>query len=67
VLVFPTGTVPANEGIFGDLSGYTLYVRDPFRVDTSEHVGFVTDQVAIRVSRRVDGVLSQAGRMVLFG
>ena len=28
---------------------------------------FGTDQVALRVSRRIDGVLSQAGRMLLFG
>jgi HK97 family phage major capsid protein len=68
VLVFPAGTggVPANEALFGDLSGYTLYVREPLRVESTSQQDFDTDQVAVKVARRVDGVVSQAGRMVLF-
>jgi HK97 family phage major capsid protein len=67
VLVFATGRVPANEGFFGDLSGYTVYVRENFRAEVSMDSAFATDQVALRVSRREQGIVSQAGRMVVFG
>jgi HK97 family phage major capsid protein len=67
VLVYPTGTVPADEGFFGDLSGYTMYIREPFRAETTSQGDFDTDQVALKVARRVQGIVTQAGRMVLFG
>ena len=68
VLVFPTGAtgVPANEGFFGDVTGYSLYVREDFRAESSRDSAFDTDQVALRVSRRIDGIISQAGRMLRF-
>jgi len=67
-LVFPTGAtgITADEAIFGDLSGYTLYVRDAFRAESSRQSDFDTDQSALRVSRREDGILSQAARMLRF-
>jgi HK97 family phage major capsid protein len=69
VLVFPTGATgwTADKGFFGDLTGYTLYEREWLRAEVSGHSAFRTDQVALRVSRREQGVVSQAGRMVLFG
>lgn len=69
VLVFPTGTggVPADEGFLGDLSGFTLYVREQLRAEVSAHSDFDTDQVALKVARREQGIVSQAGRMQLFG
>ncbi len=68
VVVFPTGStgVPANEGLFGDLSGFTLYIRENFRAEVSRDSAFRTDQIALRVSRREQGIVTQAGRMVLF-
>lgn len=68
LIVFPTGAtgVPANEAVFGDLSGYSLYVRDGLRAETSNDSDFSTGQVAIRVSRRVDGILTQSARMLRF-
>lgn len=67
-LVFPTGTsgVTADKGLFGDLTGYTVYVREPIRVESSAQSDFATDQVALKVARRVQGIVTQAGRMVLF-
>ena len=68
MLVFPTGAggVPADEGFFGDLTGYTIYLREGLRAEVSNDSNFGTDQVALRVSRRIDGVISQAGRMLRF-
>ena len=67
-LVFPTGAtgVPANEGFFGDLSGYSIYLRENLRAEVSRDSDFLTDQVALRVSRRMDGAISQANRMLRF-
>jgi HK97 family phage major capsid protein len=64
----PTGAtgVPANEGFFGELSGYSIYLREDLRAESSSDVDFDTDQVALRVSRRIDGVISQSGRMLRF-
>ena len=68
VLVFPTGAtgVPANEGFFGDLSGYTVYIREELRSEMSTDVSFKTDMVTVKISRRMDGILSQSGRMLRF-
>ena len=68
VLVFPTGAtgVPANEGFFGDLTGYSIYMRENLRVERSDAAYFETDQVGLRVSRRMDGVISQSARMLRF-
>ena len=68
MLVFPTGAtgVPADEGFFGDLSGYSIYDRESFRAESSRDSDFATDQVALRVSRRLDGAISQASRMLRF-
>jgi HK97 family phage major capsid protein len=68
LLVFPTGAtgVPVNEAAFGDLSGYTIYVRENLRAESSGDSDFGTDQVALRLSRRMDGILTQSGRMLRF-
>jgi len=68
VLVFPTGAtgVPANEGFFGDLSGYTIYLREELRSELSTDASFKTDMVSVKVARRIDGILSQTGRMLRF-
>jgi HK97 family phage major capsid protein len=68
LVVFPAGAtgVPVNESVFGDLSGYTVYVRENLRAEVSRDSDFDTDQVALRVSRREDGILSQSGRMLRF-
>ena len=68
VLVFPTGAtgITADEGIFADLSGYSIYDRENFRAESSRESDFDTDQVALRVSRRLDGIISQASRMLRF-
>ena len=68
VLVFETGAtgIPADEGFFGDLSGYSIYLRENLRAEVSRESDFDTDQAALRVSRRIDGVISQAGRMLRF-
>ena len=68
VLVFPTGSagVPADEAVFGDLSGYSIYVREAMRAEVSRESDFDTDQIALRVSRRVDGILTQSARMLRF-
>ncbi len=55
-----------DEAVFGDLSGYTVYVRENFRAESSQDSNFATDQVALRVSRREDGILTQTGRMLRF-
>ncbi len=65
LVVFDSG-VPVNEAVYGDLSGYSLYVRDALRAETSQDSDFATDQIAIRVSRRVDGILTQSARMLRF-
>jgi HK97 family phage major capsid protein len=69
VLVFATGTggVPANEGFFGDLSGYALAVREQLRAEVSADSSFLTDQIALKVARREQGIVTQAGRMIHFG
>jgi HK97 family phage major capsid protein len=68
LIVFPTGAtgVPANEAVFGDLSGYSVYIRENLRAESSRESDFDTDQVALRVSRREDGILTQSGRMLRF-
>ena len=68
LVVFPTGAtgVPANEAVFGDLGGYTIFVRENLRAESTRESDFDTDQVALRVSRREDGILSQAARMVRY-
>jgi HK97 family phage major capsid protein len=68
LIVFPTGAtgVPANEAVFGDLSGYSVYIRENLRAESSGDSDFDTDQVALRVSRREDGILSQSARMLRF-
>jgi hypothetical protein len=55
--VFPAGTtgVPVNEAVFGDLSGYTVCVREGLRAESSGESAFDTDQVALRLSRREGG------------
>jgi HK97 family phage major capsid protein len=64
-MVFANSLV-TNQAIFGDLSGYTILLREPIRVETSLHSDFQTDQVALKVARRVDGVLTQGARMIRF-
>ena len=66
--MFPAGAsgVPVNEAVFGDLSGYTVYVRENLRAESSGDSAFDTDQVALRVSRREDGILTQSARMLRF-
>jgi HK97 family phage major capsid protein len=68
LIVFPAGAtgVPVNEAIFGDLSGYTVYIRENLRAESSRESDFDTDQVALRVSRREDGILTQSARMLRF-
>jgi HK97 family phage major capsid protein len=68
LLVFPAGAtgVPVNEAAFGDLSGYSVYIRENLRAESSRQSDFDTDQVALRVSRREDGILTQSGRMLRF-
>jgi HK97 family phage major capsid protein len=68
LIVFPAGAtgVPVNEAVFGDLSGYSVYIRENLRAETSGDSAFDTDQVALRVSRREDGILSQSARMLRF-
>ena len=66
--MFPTGAtgVPVNEAVFGGLSGYTVYVSEGLRAESSGESAFDTDQVAQRVSRHEDGILTQSGRMLRF-
>ena len=68
-LVFPNGAggVPNDEGFFGDLSGYSVFIREDFRAEISTQSDFANDLVALKVSRREQGIVSQAGRMVLYG
>ena len=66
LVVFPTGSVPANEAVFADLSGYSVYIRENLRAESSRESDFDTDQVALRVSRREDGIISQTARMLRF-
>ena len=68
LIVFPAGAsgVPVNEAVFGDLSGYTVFVRSQLRAETSRDSDFATDQVALKVVRREDGILSQTARMLRF-
>ncbi len=68
LLVFPAGAsgVPVNEAVFGDLTGYTIDIRENLRADSSGDSDFTTDQVALRVSRRLDGILTQSARMLRF-
>jgi hypothetical protein len=58
--------VPVNEAVFGDLSGDTVYVREGLRAESSGESAFHADQVALRVRRRQDGILTQSGRMLRF-
>ena len=58
--------MPADEAVFGDLTGYTIYVRENLRAEVSRESDFDTDQIALRVSRREDGILSQSARMLRF-
>lgn len=68
-LVFPTGTggVPADEAVFGDLTGYTLYLREQLRAEASRDSDFGTDQTALRVLRRIAGIVTQGDRIQHFG
>ncbi|MCH7644341.1 MAG: phage major capsid protein [Myxococcales bacterium] len=68
LVVFPVGSsgVPANEAVFADLSGYSVYIRENLRAESSRESDFQTDQVALRVSRREDGIISQTARMLRF-
>jgi hypothetical protein len=58
--------VPINEAVFGDLSGYSVDVREGLRAESSGESAFDTDQVVLRVSRREDGILTQSARMLRF-
>jgi len=49
-----------------DLTGYTVYIRENLRGASSRESDFDTDQVALRVSRREDGILTQSVRMLRF-
>jgi hypothetical protein len=51
--------VPVNEAVFGGLSGYTVYVSEGLRAESSGESAFDTDEVAQRVSRHEDGILTQ--------
>ena len=68
LVVFPAGAqgVPVNEAVFCDLSGFTVYVRENLRAENSRDSDFDTDQIALRVSRREDGILTQSARMLRF-
>ncbi len=68
LVVFPAGAsgVPVNEAVFGDLSGYTVFIRENLRAETSRDADFATDQVTLKVIRREDGILSQSARMLRF-
>ncbi|MFV1978703.1 MAG: hypothetical protein ACC649_05080 [Myxococcota bacterium] len=47
-------------------AGYAIYIRENLRAESSSESAFDTDQVALRVSRREDGILTQAGRKLHF-
>ena len=67
-LVYPVGAsgVPANQAAFGDFSGLVTYVREDLRAETSRDSHFSTDVTALRVSRRIDMIISQGVRMLRF-
>lgn len=58
--------IAVNEAVFGDLSGYTGYMRENFRSEPTGNQDFDNDLVALKVSRREDGILTQSGRMLRF-
>jgi hypothetical protein len=35
--------VPVNEAVFGDLSGYSVYIRENLRAESSRESDFDTD------------------------
>jgi len=63
VMVLPTATLPADNGIVGDLSAYTILDRENIRVEVDRGALFKNDQVGVHVSRRVDGAVAQATRI----
>jgi len=66
VLVFPTALVPADTGMVGDFQAYTVVSRSELRVVVDTNAFFATDQMGLHVSRRVDGIMSQATRIIKF-
>ncbi len=68
VLVFPVGAtfVPSDNAILGDLSGMSFWQQGGLRADVSRDSDFATDQIALRVSERIDTVITQGARMTLF-
>jgi hypothetical protein len=53
-----------DVGEYSPASLQTVYIRENLRAESSRDSDFDTDQVALRVSRREDGILTQSGRML---